>query len=185
MELLETGKPDDTCFAGCFENVTALKFRFLNLFKVHSSQYRNWECHQCFFLFSSFPSFHSLYFLLFLFCWCDFLPSETPAKTPFRQMVAIFSQLDFKIMVRTVLLFEVSFYYYYPIAEFEINPQTYLTTPKLRNCIFFQNIQHTSLTKKKSPYIWESKVENLYKISRWSRHINYNKRMFTYIYCIN
>ena len=67
-------------------------------------------------------------------------------------MVAIFSQLDFKIMVYTVLLFEVSFYYY-PIAEFEINLQTYLTTPKLRNCIFFQNIQHTSLTKKKSPYI--------------------------------
>ena len=56
-------------------------------------------------------------------------------------MVAIFSQLDFRLMVCTVLLFEVSFYHY-PIAEFEINPQTYLTTPKLRNCIFFS--KHTT-----------------------------------------
>ena len=97
-----------------------------------------------FFLFSSFPSFHSLYFLLFLFCWCDFLASETPAKTPFGQMVAIFSQLDFSLMVCIVLLFEVSFYYY-PIAEFKINPQTYLTTPKLRNCIFFFKTYNTPL----------------------------------------
>lgn len=61
-------------------------------------------------------------------------------------MVATFSQLDFRLMVCTVLLFEVSSYYY-PIAEFKINPQTYLTTPKLRNFFFF-NIPHTSLTKK-------------------------------------
>ena len=59
-------------------------------------------------------------------------------------MVAIFSQLDFRLMVCTVLLFEVSFYYY-PIAEFEINPQTYLTTPKLRNCIFFFKTFNTPL----------------------------------------
>ena len=56
-------------------------------------------------------------------------------------MVAIFSKLGFRLMVCIVLLFEVAFYYY-PIAECEINPQTYLTTPKLRNCIFFS--KHTT-----------------------------------------
>ena len=75
-----------------FENVTALKFWFLNQgLKSTVVIIENENATSAFFVFSFFPFFHSLYFPLFLFCWCDFRASQTPEKTPFGQMVAIFS----------------------------------------------------------------------------------------------
>lgn len=78
LEPVETVRPDDT-WNGRFAGSWVLKMlrrlssgfstsvcRSKTIFKVHSSQYRNWECHQYFFFFS--PSlFPSLSLLLVRF----------------------------------------------------------------------------------------------------------------------
>lgn len=66
---VETVRPDDTwntCFAGSWvlkmlrrlsSGFSTSVCRSKTIFKVHSSQYRNWECHQCFFCLPLLPFF--------------------------------------------------------------------------------------------------------------------------------
>ena len=69
LESVETVRPDDTwntCFAGSWvlkmlrrlsSGFSTSVCRSKTIFKVHSSQYRNWECHQCFFCLLLLPFF--------------------------------------------------------------------------------------------------------------------------------